>query len=166
MPELLSELLKVLQAETALYRRLFEIVERERTALLRSQRMEIEACATGKRDLIERLQAIEQQRTEVVNRLAKGIGRPAGEVTLSFLARTSPALHGTELRRCRSELLGLVMRIKAENQRSELLCRHVGELLKAAYGVLKGLATNGCVYHRSGRLKGARLHGKLVCDEI
>jgi len=166
MPELLSELLRILQAESDLYRRLLDVMGRERAALLQSRIMEIEACAAGKRDLIERLQAAECQRTELVKRLAQQIGRPAAELTLSLLARISPVPYGAELRHCRTELLGLVARVKEENQRSEALCRHVGELLKTAYGVVKGLAAKGFVYHRSGQLQGARLYGKWVCDEI
>jgi hypothetical protein len=59
-----------------------------------------------------------------------------------------------------------VARVKHENQRSEVLCRHAGDLLRASYGVLKGLAADGSIYHRGGRLHAAQLNGKLVCDEI
>lgn len=166
MVEHLGELVKVLEAETALYRRLIEIMDRERDALLRSRRTEIEACAGGKRDLMDRLQALERQRAEAVKRLAQHIGRSDAEVTLSFLARTAPEPQAGALRRCRSELLSLMVRVKEENQRSALLCRHAGELLRAAYGALKGLAANGFVYHRGGRMQGVQLNGKLVCDEI
>ena len=161
-----ADLVKVLQAETALYRRLLENMERERNALLRSRRAEIEACAAGKRDWIDRLQAEESRRADAVKRLAQHIGRPESEVTLSFLARTAPDPYGGALRRCRSELLNLVAQIQKENQRSAVLCRHVGELLKAAYGALKGLAAGGSVYQRGGRLQDARLNGKLVCNDI
>jgi flagellar biosynthesis/type III secretory pathway chaperone len=166
MPELLSELLKILQAETALYRRLLEVMGRERLALMRSHLSEIKCCAVGKRELIERLQVVEHQRTELVKRLAQHIGRPAGEVTLSLLARTSPEPHGTELRHVQTELLELVATVKEENQRNEVLCRHVGEMLRTAYGVLKGLAAKGFVYHRGGQLQDAQLNGKMVCNEI
>jgi flagellar biosynthesis/type III secretory pathway chaperone len=166
MAEILGELVKILKTETALYRRLLEVLGREHTALLRSRLSEIQACGADKRELIERLQAIERQRMECVDRLARSVDRPAAEVTLSLLARTTLGSRGSELRHLRTELLGLVERVKEETQRSEILCRHVGEWLKAAYGVLKGMAANGCVYHRGGRMQGARLNGKLVCDEI
>jgi flagellar biosynthesis/type III secretory pathway chaperone len=166
MVERVAELLKALEVETALYRRLLEIVDRERRALLRSRRTEIEACTAEKRDLIDRLEAADRRRAEAVSRLAQQFGRSGAEVTLSLLARTLPDPHGKALLRCRSELLGLVAHIREENRRSAVLCRHVGELLRAAYGTLKGLATSGSVYHRGGRLQDARLNGKLVCDEI
>jgi flagellar biosynthesis/type III secretory pathway chaperone len=166
MADAWDELVKVLEAETALYRQLLEILGRERAALQHSRRTEIEACTAGMRDLIERLQAQERQRTEVVDRLAALVGRPAHEVTLRLLVRAAPTPFRTRLRRCRGELLELVAQIKAETQRSEALCRHVGELLRSAYGVVKGLAAKGFVYQRGGRMQGARLNGKLVCDEI
>jgi flagellar biosynthesis/type III secretory pathway chaperone len=166
MADAWDELVKVLEAETALYRKLLEVLRRERRALLHSRRTEIEACAAGTRDLIERLQALERQRAEAVDRLAALVGRPTHEVTLSLLVRAAPTPFRTGLRRCRGELRELVAQIKAETQRSEALCRHVGELLRCAYGVVKGLAAKGFIYQRGGRMQGARLNGKLVCDEI
>ncbi len=166
MVEFLGELLDVLRAETELYRRLLEIMSRERAALLRSSRVEIEACTAEKSGLIERLPPLERRRAEVVQRLARHLGRPAAEVTLSLLAQTCRGPQQGELRHARSELQGLMARVREENQRSEVLCRHIGDLLRAAYGVVKGLAANGFVYHRGGRLERARLYGKLVRDEI
>jgi len=160
------ELVKVLQAETALYRRLLEILEQERPALQGSRRTEIEAFAAGKHDLMERLQSLERQRVEVIDRLADGIGLPIDQVTLSLLIQNAPERTAGLLRRCRNELAGLVAQAKAENLRSEALCRHVGDLLRAAYGVVKGLAANGFVYQRGGRMQSAKLNGKLICDEI
>lgn len=166
MTAFLSELAKILQMETVLYRRLLEVMGRERAALLRSHLQEMGSAAAEKDTLIEQLRSTEERRTQLVDRLAERLGCPSGEVTLSLLARTSPAPHGATLRRCQTELLDLVARVKHENQRSEVLCRQAGDLLRASYGVLRGLAVNGVVYHRSGRLQGARLNGKLVRDQI
>jgi flagellar biosynthesis/type III secretory pathway chaperone len=166
MAGLLSKLLKILRMETELYRRLLDLMDRERMALLRSGRTEIEACTAEKGDLIDQLQAADRQRTEVVNRLARHTGRPAAETTLSLLAQTAAEPFRAELRQARCELLELTARIQEENQRGKALCRHASELLRAAHGVLKGLAADGFVYHRGGRLERTRLNGKLVSDEI
>lgn len=166
MADLLDELLKILGTEAALYRHLLEIIGRERAAMTRSRRMELEAASAEKKDLIGRLSAVERRRTEVVQRLARHMDCPASQVTLRRLARTAPEFQRGELQHARAELLKLVALVKAEHQRSELLCRHIGELLRAAYGMVKGLAANGFVYHRGGRLERAPLNGKLVCDEI
>lgn len=166
MVEQLSELVKVLEAVSGLYRRLLEIMGRERKALLRARRAEIEACTAEKRELLDRLQAAERRRTEAVNRLAQQIGRAEAGVTLSLLARTAPEPHGRALHRCRNELLGLIAQVKKENRRSLALCRNAAEGLRAAYGALKMLAADGSVYQRGGRLQGARIKGKLVCNDI
>ena len=167
MTEFLAELVKLLQMEIALYRRLLDIMARERAAMLRSRRKDIEDCVAGKQELLERLQTIERQRTALVQQLAQRIGCSPAEVNLSLLARTSPTPHGAELRHCRIELLELMARVKEENRRSEVLCRQTVELLRAACGVVKGLAANnGCVYHHGGRLNAAQWHGRLVCEEI
>jgi hypothetical protein len=166
MPEWLDELLNVLRTEAEIYRQLLEIISRERAAMMRSSRMELEAGSAAKSDLIERLAAVERRRTEAVERLAQHMDCPAAEVTLRRLARTSAEPQRSELQHVRAELLKRVAQVKAEHQRSELLCRHIGELLRAAYGMVKGLAANGVVYHRGGQLERAALNGKLVRDEI
>lgn len=166
MVEQVSELVKALEAVSALYRRMLKVMDRERRALLGVRRAEIEGCTAEKRDLLDRLQVAERRRTEAVNRLAQRIGRAEAGVTLSFLARMAPEPHGSALHRCRSELLGLIAQVKKENQRSLALCRSAAERLRAAYGALKGLAADGSVYQRGGRLRGARLKGKLVCNDV
>jgi len=162
----LDELRGILRAETALYRQLLETMGRERAALMRSRRTEIDAVTAQKRGLIERLQAVEGRRVAGLHHLARYWEIPPAEVTLRRIAQSSPEPLALELGRVRGELVGLVARVKQENQRSELLCRHVGELLRTAYGVLKGLAASGFVYHRGGSLERARLNGKWVSDEI
>jgi flagellar biosynthesis/type III secretory pathway chaperone len=161
-----DDLVDVLQAETALYRSLLGLLDRERPALMRSHRAEIERSTADKRELIERLQALERRRAEVLGRLAAGIGRPAGELTLSLLALSAPARQADGLQRCRAELRGLMAQVAAENQRSAALCGHIGDLLRNAYAVVRGLAGNGVVYQRGGRMLDARLNGKLVHNEI
>jgi len=87
------------------------------------------------------------------------------EMTLSRLAQAAPTVYREALTGCRAELSDLLERLRAENRRSEALCRHTSELLQASYGVIRGLA-NGPVYQREGRMQGARLNGKLLCSEI
>jgi flagellar biosynthesis/type III secretory pathway chaperone len=166
MIEFLNELLGILRVETGLYRQMLEAMGRERTALLRSRRTEIDALTVEKRDLIERLQAVERRRVDVLHHLSRHWDRPFSEVTLRRITRSSPEPIAMEFRRIRDELMGLMTRVKQENQRSEALCRHVGELLKTAYGVLKDWTASGFVYHRGGCLERARLNGKWVSDEI
>jgi flagellar biosynthesis/type III secretory pathway chaperone len=161
-----DDLIKAVRNETALYRRLLGVLGQERMALQHSNRQEIEAFAAAKRRLIERLQALERERADASARLAAGNGLSAGEVTLRLLIRSAPERSAGQLRECRSELADLVAQVKAENQLNEALCRHIGDLLRAAHGVLKGLVANGFVYHRGGRMQSPRLNGKLVCNEI
>jgi flagellar biosynthesis/type III secretory pathway chaperone len=161
-----DELAEVLQAETTVYRRVLDIVLQERAELQRSRRAEVEAVAAAKRELIEKLQSLEGQRTEVIHRLASASELPAGRMKLRLLILSAPESKASRLQRCRDELVELVAQVKAENQRNETLYRHACDLVRAALGVVKGLAANGCVYQRGGRMQTARLHGKLICDEI
>jgi len=162
----LSDLVDLLHTEVALYRELLQAIDRERVVMIRSRLDELGPVAAEKQTLIGRLHAVEERRLELIGRLADHFGCAPAELTLSRLARSAPPPHGEAFRRCRADLSGLLQRLRDENRRSEVLCRHSGELLRASYGVVKGLAANGSVYHRGGRMQGVPLNGKLVCGEI
>ena len=162
----LSDLVDLLHTEAALYRDLLQVMDRERVVMIRSRLDELGPVAAEKQTLIDRLHDVEEQRSKIIERLAEDFGCTPAELTLSRLARAAPPPHGEALGRCRTDLSGLLKRLREENRRSEVLCRHSGELLRASYGVVRGLAANGAVYHRGGRIQGAQLNGKLVCDEI
>jgi flagellar biosynthesis/type III secretory pathway chaperone len=162
----LSDLVDLLQTEAALYRELLPVIHRERAAMIRSRRDELGPVASEKQNLIERLRAVEEQRSKLIGRLADRFGCSPAEMTLSRLARSVAAPHGEALWRCRADLSELLKRLRAENRCSEMLCRHTGELLRASYGILKGLAAGGSTYRRGGQMQAARLNGKLVSNEI
>ena len=162
----LSDLVDLLNTEAALYRELLQGMDRERAVMIRSRLDELGPAAAEKQSLIGRLRAAEEKRSELIGRLAAHFGCAPADLTLSRLARTAPSPHGEALWRCRSGLSDLLKRLRAENRRSEVLCRHTSELLRASYGVVKSLAAYGSIYHRGGRMRGAQVNGKLVCDEI
>lgn len=162
----LSDLVDLLRGEAALYRELLQVMERERVVMTRSRRDELGPTAAEKQTLIGRLHAVEEQRSELIGRLADHFGCAPAELTLSRLARMASPPHGEALWGCRTDLSDLLKQLREENRRSEVLCRHTSELLRASYGVVKGLAASGSVYHRGGRMQGAQVNGKLVCDEI
>ena len=162
----LSDLVDLLHTEVALYRELLQAMDRERAVMIRSRLDEFEPVAAEKQTLIGRLHAVEERRLELIGRLADHFGCAPEELTLSRLARTASPAQAEAFWRCRADLSGLLQRLRDENRRSEVLCRHSGELLRASYGVVKGLAANGPVYHRGGRMQGVPLNGKLVRDEI
>ena len=162
----LSDLVDLLRTEVALYRELLQAMDRERVVMIRSRLDELGPAAAEKQILIGRLHGVEERRLELIGRLADHLGCAPAELRLSRLARAAPPPHGEALWRCRADLSDLLRRLREENRRSEVLCRHSGELLRASYGIIKGLAANGSVYHRGGRMQGVPLNGKLVCGEI
>jgi flagellar biosynthesis/type III secretory pathway chaperone len=166
MQAALSELVDLLRTEAVLYRELMQAMDRERVVMIRSRLDELGPVAAEKQTLLGRLQAVEQQRAELIGRLAERFGCAPAKLTLSWLAQTVPPPHREALWRCRADLSDLLKRLREENHRSEVLCRHTGELLRASYGVINGLALNASVYHRGGRMQGAQVHGQLVRDEI
>ena len=162
----LSDLVQILEAEAELYRGLLDIMQRERDAMVKLRRDEMHSAAAQKEALIQQLQAVEEKRSELVLQLADRLGCRPAELTLSQLAQTLPEDREPDLWRCRQTLRALVGRLREETRRSNVLCRHIGELLQAFYGAAKGMAASGPVYQRGGRLDGMRLNGRLVRNEI
>jgi flagellar biosynthesis/type III secretory pathway chaperone len=159
------ELVNLLRTEAALWAEWLQTLDRERAAMVRSRAAEASPAAMDKATLLQRLQAAEQGRERMIGRWAHEFGCDPAEVTLSRLAQEAPPVYREALTGLRAELSGLLERLRVENRRSEAFCRHAGELLKASYGVVRGLA-NGPVYQQEGRMQGARLNGKLLHGEI
>jgi flagellar biosynthesis/type III secretory pathway chaperone len=161
-----KDVVSLLRTEAALCRELLQAMDRERAVMVRSGARELGTVAAEKENLIRRIQAAEQGRQELIGQLAVELGSEPAEMTLSRLAQEAPPVHRETLTRCRAELSDLLDRLYAENRRSEALCRHTSELLQASYRTIKGMAANGPVYQRGGRMQEARLNGKLVSDAI
>lgn len=159
------ELVSLLRVEAAICRELLQVMDRERAEMVRSRSGELGPVVAKKETLLQRLQTAEQGREQLIGRLSDQLGGVPAEMTLSRLAQAAPTVYREALTGCRAELSDLLERLRAENRRSEALCRHTSELLQASYGVIRGLA-NGPVYQREGRMQGARLNGKLLCSEI
>jgi flagellar biosynthesis/type III secretory pathway chaperone len=103
----------------------------------------------------------------MVEALAPACGCRPDEVTVSRLAVRVPGGLRAQLLSCRDDLIEIAERLRVENRRTALLLEHAGELLQASYRVLRGMAARcGPVYRRGGQVQGARLHGKLVCNDI
>jgi flagellar biosynthesis/type III secretory pathway chaperone len=160
------DVVHLLRTEAALCRELLKAMGRERAVMVRSRLDELGSVAAEKEALLQRLQAVETGREELIGRLAGRLGCRPAEMTLSRLALEAPPAYREPLTRCRAELTDLLEHLRAENRRSEALCRHTSELLQASYGVIRGLVGNGPVYQRGGRMQGARLNGKLICNDI
>lgn len=159
-----KDVVSLLGTEAALCRELLQAMDRERAVIIRSGARGLGPLTVEKEALIRRLQAAEQAREEWVGRLAGQLGCEPGEITLSRLAQEAPPAYRGALTRRRAELSDLLERLRAENRRSEALYRHTSELLQASYRIIRGLAANGPVYQRGGRMQEARLSGKLVSD--
>jgi flagellar biosynthesis/type III secretory pathway chaperone len=166
MSSSLNELAVILKEEAGLYRGLLEALDRERQALQGARLDGLSSAVAEKQALTIRLQAVEERREAAVEKLARERGCRPQEVSLGALARTAPEPMGRELEDRRHELKTLITRMRAENRRSEALCRSAGAMLGGALATLTGLAARGSVYRRGGRLEGARLNGKLVCSDI
>jgi len=160
-----KELVGLLRTEAVLCRELLQAMECERAWMIRSRSGGPGPVAAEREALLRRLQAAEQEREQLIGRLADRLGGDPLGMTLRRLAQAAPPVFQESLTRCRAELSDLLERLRAENRRSEALCRHTRELLQASYGIIKGLA-NGPVYQRQGRMQGARLNGKLLSSEI
>jgi len=162
----LNDLIRILETEGGLYSRLLDAMQREREAMMGLRPEAMDAAAAQKESLMQRLKVLEAERSELVLQMAGRLGCRPDELTLRRLSQTAPEETKSGLRRCRQALLVLMNRLREENRRSGLLCRHIGELLQAFYGTAKGVAASGPVYRRGGRLDGVRLNGRLVRNAI
>jgi flagellar biosynthesis/type III secretory pathway chaperone len=167
MTKRVREMVAVLREQTGVYRELLTVAVREREAVRRGGEESIRGLCTERERLKRRLQPLEERRLRIVQALAPECACRPEEVTVSRIAAGTSAELRAQLLRCRDELVEITERLRVENRRTALLLEHAGELLQASYRVLRGMAARcGPVYRRGGQVQGARLHGKLVCNDI
>jgi flagellar biosynthesis/type III secretory pathway chaperone len=160
------EVMDHLETETTIYSDLLLTIERERKVMLGAQLDPLERVTAEKETLLQRLQAVERQRQESVERLAEKLSCAADELTLEHLARAAPPPLAVALSDRRKVLSGLLERLRMENQRNATLARHAAGLLRSIFRVIRDSAGhNEAVYLAGGRMRTARLNGALFSHE-
>ena len=132
MASLMDDLTQVLENETVEYKKLVELSEGLKEALIESDVPSVERLTAAQEEVSNGIQSLETQRARVMNDIAVVLNKKPEELKVSMLEESlagQPALQ-ERLAAVRTELKQTMDELKRVNQTNQVLLRQSMELLE------------------------------------
>ena len=164
MASLMDDLTQVLENETVEYKKLVELSEGLKEALIESDVPSVERLTAAQEEVSNGIQSLETQRARVMNDIAVVLNKKPEELKVSMLEESlagQPALQ-ERLAAVRTELKQTMDELKRVNQTNQVLLRQSMELLEFDLNLFRSMrqAPETANYNRSavntGDLLGSR----------
>jgi flagellar biosynthesis/type III secretory pathway chaperone len=166
MEHLLKELLGLLEHATELYQSLFGVVQQEKDAVVGLNLQQLNQACKAKDNLLLKLRILEEQREQLMDKLASELGCSPQEISLTQLSHWVEEPFAGMLRERSTDLLSLIQTLQEANQQNKTLLTHSLELIQGSYNLLNSAIAASPVYYRRGDIQNNRQAGKIVCGDI
>ena len=166
MEHLLKKLLGLLEHATELYQSLFDVVQQEKEAVVGLNLQQLNQVCKAKDNLLLKLRILEEQREQLMDKLALDLDCSPQEISLTRLSQWVEEPYAGMLRERSTHLLSLIQTLQEANQQNKYLLLHSLELIRGSYNLLNRAIAANPVYHRRGNVQNNRQTGKLVCNDI
>lgn len=164
MASLMDDLTQVLENETVEYKKLTELSENLKEALIESDVAAVEQLTAAQEEVSNEIQSLEYKRARIMNDIAVVLNKKPEELKVSMLEETlagQPALR-EKLAAVRTELKQTMDELKCVNRTNQTLLRQSMELLEFDLNLYRSMrqAPETANYNRSavntGDLLGSR----------
>ena len=164
MASLMDDLTQVLENETVEYKKLIELSDNLRKALIESDVSTVEQMTAAQEEVSNGIQSLESRRARIMNDIAVVLNKKPDELKVSMLEETlagQPALK-ERLAAVRTELKQTMDELKRVNHTNQTLLRQSMELLEFDLNLFRSMrqAPETANYNRSavntGDLLGSR----------
>ena len=164
MASLMDDLTQVLENETVEYKKLVELSEGLKEALIESDVPSVERLTAAQEEVSNGIQSLESRRTRIMNDIAVVLNKKPEELKVSMLEQSlagQPALQ-ERLAAVRTELKQTMDELKRVNQTNQVLLRQSMELLEFDLNLFRSMrqAPETANYNKSavntGDLLGSR----------
>jgi flagellar biosynthesis/type III secretory pathway chaperone len=166
MEHLLEKLFGLLEHTTELYQSLFAVVQKEKDAVVGLNLQQLNAACKAKDNLLLKLRILEEQREQLMDRLAVILNWGPHEISLTQLSNLVKQPDADRLRTCSTKLLSLIQKLQEANQQNKMLLSHSLELVQGSYDLLNNVMAANPVYYRSGDLRKSKQTGKLLSGDV
>jgi flagellar biosynthesis/type III secretory pathway chaperone len=166
MEHLLDKLIGLLEHTTELYQSLFAVVQSEKKAVVGLDLQQFNDASKAKDNLLLKLRILEEQREQIMERLAAELGCPPQELTLTQLSLLVDESHARRLLDCSRDLSALIQALQSAAQQNKFLMLHSMQLIQGAYNLLNNLMAANPLYYRSGNVQRTDQTGKLLTGSI
>ena len=166
MELLLNDLLGLLEGEIGLYASMLLALQKEKKAIVDSNHEELNETSREKENLFLKIRILEEQRLSVLEKLARNLGHPARDLTLSKLSQLVQEPQSTQLVDCHSTFLSLAQSIQEINLSNKALLTHSLDLVNGSLSLLSDLLSSSPVYYRTGKMEAGDQSGRLLSGKI
>ena len=166
MELLLNDLLGLLEGEIGLYASMLLALQKEKKAIVDSNHEELNETSREKENLFLKIRILEEQRLSVLEKLARNLGHPAQDLTLSKLSQLVQEPQSTQLVGCHSTFLSLAQSIQEINLSNKALLTHSLDLVNGSLSLLSDLLSSNPVYYRTGKMEAGDQSGRLLSGKI
>ena len=163
---MLEQLLGILSRQTELYQAMSAVMNKEKDAAIQSELMVLNEAEMEKENILAALVLFEEQRHQLVARLADTLEYPLQDMNLTMISQLVGEPFAGRLKQARSDLAALLDSLQVANQGNKLLFEHSRELLRGSFNLLSELKAPNPIYYSTGTLQNTSVAGKCVCDEI
>jgi flagellar biosynthesis/type III secretory pathway chaperone len=151
MHSLFTELTALLRQEIEHYRRLLELVRRERNRIVQGNLSSLVELTQKKQAITTELAQLERSRQSLLDRLARELGEPAHTLTLAHVARRAPPEFAEVLNTLLSDFRGVIGRLVAGNDVNRSLLDRSLELVQGSLALFRTVMAANSTYDASGR---------------
>ena len=166
MELLLNDLLGLLEGEIGLYASMLLALQKEKKAIVDSNHEELSETSREKENLFLKIRILEEQRLSILESLARNLGHPAQDLTLSKLSQLVQEPQSTQLVGCHSTFLSLAQSIQEINLSNKALLTHSLDLVNGSLSLLGDLLSSSPVYYRTGKMEAGDQSGRLLSGKI
>ena len=166
MEHLLNKLIGLLEHATELHQSLFAVVQNEKNAVVGLDLKQLNEACKAKDNLLLKLRILEEQREQIMVRLAAEIGCSSQGLTLTQLSLLVDESYARRLVDLSRDLLTLIQSLQDATQQNKFLMSHSMQLIQGSYNLLNNLMAANPLYYRSGNVQKTDQTGKLLSGAI
>ncbi|MCB2210546.1 flagellar protein FlgN [bacterium] len=160
--ELISALIDIIKREEALLNDFLNLLEEQKSMLVRNEVEDFEATVAKQEELIEQIRTLEDQRIGKVRKIASNMEIKESELTITRLVEMSLGTVSSELRQSKMNLNGLVSRIRRANQVNQYLIKRSLNINHRTIDILIDENLRDVTYEKDGRLHGQDRRSLMV----
>ncbi len=167
MNGLLKNLQSLMEKKIALYEKFIRVLQSEWDHVVGYKLGPMQETLQDKAELVERLQRLEKERSQLMHKIAVQLEVSPSKLTLRKLLQTRKSPFNEGLTRCRGKLLSLITKINQLMDRTKRLMDHSSLSLKKSLAFVHS-AVEAVVapYHSNGRVLEGKLQGKMLSMDV
>ncbi len=166
MEHLLNKLIGLLAHATEIYQSLLRVVQNEKDAVVGLNLKQLNMACKTKDNLLLKLRILEEQRQQVMDRVADELGCSSRGLTLTQLSQQVDESYARRLLDRCTDLLALIQTLQDVTQQNKSLMSHSMQLIQGSCNLLNNLMAANPVYYRSGNVDNGDQTGRLLSGDI